>query len=205
MRDLLDKIGESGPLTAMGVSYGGPIALDLAAIDSRIERVVLVASSPALSQNNGIARILVKSGILHPLMKAVYRNFLGKLSPAYPDFDPAYDVSSPNELVRMFMEGLKRTPKDRLDSFIYSLEATLDEAKASLAEDVTLPIPVLQVVGKTDEIWGSKLLPEYLERFPAYKQFIVPEGRIHKDVFLKPGAFYRALADSLRREFSNVQ
>jgi pimeloyl-ACP methyl ester carboxylesterase len=92
MHDLLDALGTTGPLTALGVSYGGPIALDLSAIDKRIERVVLVASSPALSQNNGVARLLVKSGVLRPMMKLVYRAYLGKLPPEYTDFDRAYDM-----------------------------------------------------------------------------------------------------------------
>lgn len=202
MHLLLDRLGEQGPLTAMGVSYGGPIALDLAAIDPRIDRVVLVASSPALSQNNGIAHLLLKSGVLRPLMKGGYRKFLGQLPPEYTDFDPAYDATRSTELVQMYTQALKRTPKDRLDSFLFSLEATLDEAKASLGEDVTLDIPVIQVIGQKDEIWGSTLLPAYLERFPKFRQYLVPEGRIHKDVFLKPGAFYRELARALRAEFS---
>jgi len=202
MAILLDGLGETGPLTAMGVSYGGPIALDLAAIDLRIERVVLVASSPALSQNNGIARVMLKTGFLSVLMKTVYRRFLGQLPPEYVDFDPAYDAKTSRELVKMFTEALKRTPKDRLDSFIYSIEATLDEANASLAEDVTLHVPVLQIIGQRDEVWGSKLLPAYLERFPAYRQIIVPEGRIHKDVFLKPVPFYQALVRGLSEALS---
>ncbi len=201
MRVLLDQLGESGPLTAMGISYGGPIALDLAAIDPRVERVVLVASSPALSQNNGATRFLLKSGILRTLMRAVYRGFVGQLPPGYTDFDPAYDARQPGELVKMFTEGLKRVPKDHLDSFLFALEATLDEAHASLGEDVCLSIPVIQVIGKRDEVWGSAVLSEYLERFPQFRQYVVAEGRIHKDVFLKPLAFQTRLEEALCAEF----
>jgi pimeloyl-ACP methyl ester carboxylesterase len=198
MRDLLDAMGEAGPLTALGVSYGGPIALGLAAIDMRIERVVLVASSPALSQNNGVARLLIKSGVLRPMMKLVYRAYLGKLPPEYTDFDRAYDMRQSRDLVNIFLDAVKRTPREHMDSFIYALEATLDEANANLDAGVALDIPVVQVIGQRDEVWGSSVLPQYKERFPHFRQYIVPEGRIHKDVFLKPGAFYSALAAALR-------
>ena len=201
MSALLNALNERGPLTAMGVSYGGPIALGLAALDNRIERVVLVASSPSLSQNNGIARFLLKSGMLSILMKSVYRRFLGQLPPEYVDFDPAYDAKTSGELIKMFTESLKRTPKDRLQSFIYSIEATLEEANASLDRDVRLSIPVIQVVGSRDEVWGSHLLTEYLQRFPNFRQYLVPEGKIHKDVFLKPLAFQQVLTRALREEF----
>ncbi|HEX2981369.1 MAG TPA: alpha/beta hydrolase, partial [Anaerolineaceae bacterium] len=205
MKNLLDRLDKNGPLTAMGISYGGPIALGLAAIDPRIERVVLVASSPALSQNNGIARFLLHSGILHLLMKTVYRNFLGKLPPTYTDFDPAYDARGSSELVRIFTDALKRTPKEQLDSFLFSLEATLDEAHASLADDIRLSIPVIQIIGKRDEVWGSELLPAYLERFPRFQQYQVNEGKIHKDVFLKPLAFQQKMEEALQAEFETTQ
>lgn len=197
MARMLNALQETGPLTAMGVSYGGPIALELAGLDPRMERVVLVASSPNLNQNNGIARFLLKSGILRPLMKSSYRANLGKLPPQYPDFDPAYDARRPGELVKMFTDALKHTPRDRMDSMIYSLEATLEEASASASSDLKLDLPVLQVIGEKDEIWGSDLLAEYRVRFPHFRQYRVVGGRIHKDVFLKPDLFYNQLAAAL--------
>jgi hypothetical protein len=96
------------------------------------------------------------------------------------------------------LEAVKRTPREHMDSFIYALEATLDEANANLDAGVTLDIPVVQVIGHSDEVRGSTLLPQYKERFPQFQQYIVPEGRIHKDVFLKPGAFHTALVAALR-------
>jgi len=86
-------------------------------------------------------------------------------------------------------------------SFIYSIEATLEEANASLDRDVQLSVPVIQVVGSRDEVWGSHLLSEYLQRFPNFRQYLVPEGAIHKDVFLKPLAFQQVLTRALREEF----
>jgi pimeloyl-ACP methyl ester carboxylesterase len=200
MRVLLDQFDSREPLTALGVSYGGPIALNLAAIDPRIERVVLVASSPALSQNNGVARLLLQSGALRPLMKLVYQRYLGKLPPGYTDFDPAYDMMRSRDLVKIYLDAVKRTPRDHMDSFLYALEATLDEAHAGLNEAVSLAIPVIQVIGQKDEVWGSALLAEYQVRFPQFRQYVVPEGHIHKDVFLKPGTFYQVLAAALRQE-----
>jgi len=197
MQRVLDALQINQPITAMGVSYGGPIALDLAAIDSRIERVVLVASSPTLSSNNGIARFLLKTGLLKMMLNLSSTMYLGKLPPAYADFDSAYEATSQRQLVQAYLEGLKRTPKTYKTSFQYALEATLDESQAGLDENITLNIPVIQIIGEKDEVWGSDLLPEYLQRFPDYKQYRVTGGLIHKDVFLKAELFQKVLETAL--------
>ncbi|MEW6181483.1 MAG: alpha/beta fold hydrolase [Chloroflexota bacterium] len=197
MRRLLDALEITQPVTAMGISYGGPIALDLAALDSRVERVVLVASSPTLSANNGIARFLLKTGLLKVMLNLSSAMYLGKLPPAYTDFDPAYDATSQRHLVQAYLEGLKRTPKTYKTSFQYALEATLDESKAGLDENINLDIPVIQIIGEKDEVWGSELLPEYLQRFPQFKQYRVSGGVIHKDVFLKAALFQKVLETAL--------
>lgn len=197
MQRLLDALEISHPITAMGISYGGPIALDLAALDSRIERVVLVASSPTLSSNNGIARFLLKTGLLKMMLNLSSAMYLGKLPPAYTDFDHAYDATSQRQLVQAFLEGLKRTPKTYKTSFQYALEATLDESKAGLDENITLNIPVIQIIGEKDEVWGSEVLPEYLQRFPQFKQYRVTGGFIHKDVFLKAELFQKVVETAL--------
>lgn len=197
MRAILDGLQIDQPITAMGVSYGGPIALDLAALDPRVERVVLVASSPTLSSNNGVAHFLLKSGLLKLILNLSSAAYLGKLPPAYTDFDPAYDATSQKELVQAYLEGLKRTPKTYRQSFQFALEATLDESKASLDEHITLTVPVIQVIGEDDEVWGSQVLPEYLQRFPNYVQYKVPGAHIHKDVFLQAHLFQPVLEKAL--------
>ncbi|NMC53172.1 MAG: alpha/beta hydrolase [Chloroflexi bacterium] len=202
MHALLNELNLKDAITAMGVSYGGPIALNLAAIDKRVERVVLVASSPCLSANNGIARFLLKTGLLKLMVNLMMNRYLGKLPPSYTDFDPAYDAKSQRELVKAYTEGLKRTPKENRDSMCYALESTLDESQASPNESISLDIPVIQVVGESDEVWGSLLHADYLRRFPKYRQVIVSGGRIHKDVFLKPDLFQNKLEEALRMEFS---
>lgn len=202
MRRLLDCLNITGPLTAMGISYGGPIALGLAHLDARIERVILVASSPALSAVNGMARWMLKTGLLRRLMTQTYKRNLGKLPPAYVDFDACHEMHSPGQLVKLYTQGLQRTSRDRLGSLLYALEATLDEAQSNLPDDVRLSIPVIQVVGERDEVWGSRLAPEYINRFPRYRQYIVPGARVHKDCMFKPEPFYRTLSMALRHEFN---
>lgn len=204
MQRLLDALEISHPITAMGISYGGPIALDLAALDSRIERVVLVASSPTLSSNNGISRFLLKTGLLKMMLNLSSAMYLGKLPPAYTDFDPAYDATSQRQLVQAFLEGLKRTPKTYKTSFQYALEATLDESKAGLDENITLNIPIIQIIGEKDEVWGSEVLPEYLQRFPQFKQYRVTGGFIHKDVFLKAELFQKVVETALNECLNDI-
>ena len=200
MRLLLEQLNITGPITALGISYGGPIALGLAHLCPQVERVVLVASSPSLAENSGISRLLLKSGLLRAGMKLAYRRFLGKLPQAYVDFDACHDLRKPTALVGLFTEALKRTPRSRLDSLIYALEATLDTAQCSLPDDVQLSVPVIQVVGERDEVWGGRIAPRFIARFPRYRQYIVPGARIHKDALLKPAAFYGKLAEALKRD-----
>lgn len=92
MKTLLDVLGERETLTAMGVSYGGPIALTLAHIDSRVERVALIASSPTLRQVGGLAKFLVKTVLMPLVFRAVYLGKLGTLEPEYPDQDAVYET-----------------------------------------------------------------------------------------------------------------
>jgi hypothetical protein len=69
-----------------------------------------------------------------------------------------------------------------MDSFFYAREGTLDEANASLDDADSLATLVIQVSGQKDEVWGSARLETYKARFPRFHQYVVPEGRIHKDV-----------------------
>ncbi len=204
MRSLLNALEVDHPITAMGVSYGGPIALDLAAIDPRVERVILVASSPTLSSNNGIARFLLKTGLLKLILNISTTLYLGKLPPAYTDFDPAYDATSQRQLIQAYLEGLKRTSISYKSSFQHALEATLDESKAGLDENITLNIPVIQIIGEKDEVWGSQLPQAYLQRFPKFQQYRVSGGLIHKDVFLKAKLFQEVLENALRECLNDV-
>lgn len=200
MRAILDRLDIPGPLTALGISYGGPIALTLAQTDPRIERVVLVASSPTLNEVNGAARFLLKTGLLTAIMKVNLKLNLGKLPPQQVDFDPAYDASSPLALVRLYNEALKRTPKQYLNSMLYALQATLDPANASIPQDSSLPVPVIQIIGEGDEVWGTQIPDSFRQRIPNFSRYHVAGATIHKHCLLKPAPFYEKLALALREQ-----
>lgn len=204
MLRLLDELGVQGPLTAMGVSYGGPIALALAYLDPRVDRAVLIASSPTLSQTSPYTTFLIKSGLLRKFLLFMFRRNVGKLPPGYVDFDPAYEASSPKDMSTIFFESLKRQPASRLESLVLEIESTLDRENSSIPEEVQLEIPVLQAIGEKDEIWGSDMPEQYLQRFPNFRRKVVAGARRHKDVFLKSLPFYEAAAQLLREEQEQV-
>lgn len=200
MKLLLDAMGASGPITAIGASYGGPIALELAHIDSRVERVVLVAASPTLLQTKGIIKFLVDSGIYKRMMSLVFKMYVGKKDPMYFDMDSAYDRPV-SEYKKIFVEGLQHTPKDRLESLLIETESLFDKANMSVSEDVKLDIPVLQIIGDRDEVWGCEMPEEYMKNYPKLKRAII-KGAIHKDVFFKADMFYEETARLLREDYA---
>ena len=103
---LLDAQGETGPLDVMGISYGGPIALTLAAMDDRVRRAILFASSPAM-HFSWPWNWLIGSGLVPWVMKFMYRREIGKAEPRYPDLDIAYEKSSQRE----DWEAYKKSPQ----------------------------------------------------------------------------------------------
>jgi len=204
MRAMLDELGEKGPITAMGVSYGGPIALELASIDSRVERVVLIASSPTLRQASGLAGFLARTGLLTMLMKKAVLSQIGKLPPEYPDLDPAYDARKQSDLVKIYTRALQSTPVEYRDSLLFAQQATLDPTNASISGDYKLDVPVIQVIGEGDEVWGTEIPVEYQARFPNWRRYVVPSAKIHKDVFLKPDTYQSVISQALGENLGTV-
>ena len=58
MKALLNTLDIYENITVIGISYGGPIAIELASIDSRVEEIILMASSPSLREVKGIQGFL---------------------------------------------------------------------------------------------------------------------------------------------------
>lgn len=197
MKALLEAMGVVGPVSALGISYGGPIALTLAAQDPRIDLVGLVASSPTLKQLAQPLRFFMGSGILPAVTRGVLRRTVGRSSPADVDYDAAYDAARVRDLTPLFLAGMKSTPADRLDSLLLDYTSTLDPSNASIPEEVRLAIPVVQVIGERDEVWGSELPSAYVSRFPQLLRVVIP-GAVHKDVFPRAAEFYEALASGVR-------
>jgi hypothetical protein len=98
----------------------------------------------------------------------------------------------------LYLDALRRTPADRTEPLIPGLETTPDPENASVPDGIELEIPVLQVIGERDEVWGSAMPEELARRFPNLKRTTVPGARRHKDVFFRARAFYEALTSLLR-------
>ncbi|PKP21445.1 MAG: hypothetical protein CVU04_01650 [Bacteroidetes bacterium HGW-Bacteroidetes-20] len=191
MKELLDSIGHHEKITAIGISYGGPIAIELAAIDPRVEEVILMASSPSLKEVKGIQGFLYRTHLLEKITKFFYKKNLGKLTAEYPDFEKVYDLKNSKELTKFFIKAINHTDKKMLDSIMLQNASTLDQNNSSISPDINLDIPIFQVIGSKDEIWETDVF-EYKERFTNIKNFII-DGEKHKGVILNASLFYEGL------------
>lgn len=194
MRGLLDAMGISGKVTAIGVSYGGPIALTLAAIDSRVDEVMLVASSPSLRPARGLAGFLYRRGLLERLVKSVYSKSIGTMETAYPDFDGAYDASGVSGLKKLFMDAIRRIDRSRLNSLLLENASTCALQNAAVDARLHVGVPVYRVIGTRDETWEVDTASRYDGQIPLMKSAYIP-GAGHKDVFFRAEAFYTALCE----------
>lgn len=192
MQALLDAMGVHGSITAMGISYSGPIALTLAAIDPRVNRVILVASSASLRSAKGLKGFLYRTNLLKPIIAAVYGKLVGSLPPSSADFDPIYDASSPTELKAIFMDAIKSTPKERLESLLLENASTLDLSNQSIPENLEISVPVLKVIGELDEIWQVEEDASIAARIPHLKTVIIQKAK-HQDCFFRADEFYQAI------------
>ncbi|MFO7636013.1 MAG: alpha/beta hydrolase [Clostridia bacterium] len=191
MSGLLDTLGINGKVTVLGISYGGPIALELAAMDNRIDEVILMASSPSLKEVKGIQGFLYRHGFLEKITRIFYKKTLGKSPVEYPDFEKVYDLETNRDLTNYFVDAIKKTDPALLESLMFQNASTLDQKNNGVAENFTLDLPIYQIIGTKDEIWETDL-KGYESRFPNIKSYHV-EGEKHKGVILNAGPFYQGL------------
>jgi len=201
MKGLLDALGINEKITAIGLSYGGPIALTLANIDNRIDEVILMASSPSLEEVKGFRGFLYKYNILEPIVKIFYKLNLGKEKPRYPNFENVYDLENEKDIMKLFTDAMKHTDKKMYQSLILQNASTLDKNNSSITKDIKLNIPIYQVIGEQDEIWETDI-SSYKKRFPNLISTKI-SGENHKGCLLKAGEFYEALLKIYRREDLN--
>ena len=193
MKALLDKMEIEGDVTVLGLSYGGPIAIELASMDSRIKEVILVASSPSLKDVNGLRGILYRSNLLEKISTSYYKKNLGKLPATYPDFENVYELKSNKELTEYFVHCIKQTDSKMLESIVFQNKSTLDQSNNGISDGFNLDIPIYQVIGSKDEIWETDII-SYKKRFSSLKTKII-DGYEHKDAILKADLFYNALLE----------
>ena len=205
MNALLDALGIEGPLDVLGLSTGGPIALTLAHLDDRVQLVALISSSPTLKQIAWPWNWLIDIGLVPAVMKWMFRREIGKAEPKYVDYDFMYDWENPTRRERWqrFLDVLRHTPEERLDSVMYEFNTTLKPSNAEIPEDVRLDIPVLQVIGTEDETWGSEMPEKYRERFTDLRRQLIP-GADHGDALTRSDEFHAVFAKMLKAERENL-
>ncbi|WMJ83308.1 alpha/beta hydrolase [Oscillospiraceae bacterium LTW-04] len=198
MKGLLDALGIKEKVTAIGLSYGGPIALTLASIDHRIDEVILMASSPSLDEAKGFSGFLYSHNMLEPVVKIFYKLNLGKKELRYPNFENVYDVESEKDLIKLFTDAIKQTDKKMYESLIFQNASTLDKNNSSITKDISLDIPIYQVIGEQDEIWETDI-SSYKKRFPNLISTKI-SGANHKASLIRASEFYEAFLKIYRME-----
>lgn len=193
MKALLDTLNIEGKISAIGLSYGGPIAIELADIDDRVNEIILMASSASLKKVKGFRGIIYKSNLLERITRSFYKRNLGKLDPKYPDFESVYDLKNNKELTKFFVDAINHTDSKMLDSLMLQNASTLDHSNSAISSDIKLGIPIFQIIGSKDEIWETDM-SSYQNRFTNIKSFTV-EGESHKGVILRAEKFYKGLLE----------
>jgi pimeloyl-ACP methyl ester carboxylesterase len=191
MKALLDKLDIHEKITAIGISYGGPIAIELAGLDSRVDEIILMASSPSLKSVKGIQGFLYRTKLLEKITTSFYKKNLGKLPVEYPDFEKVYDLKNNSELTKYFVKAINHTDKQMLESLMMQNASTLDQNNSAISPDIKLDVPIYQIIGSNDEIWETDI-SEYRNRFSKIENYMV-EGEKHKGVILNASLFYEGL------------
>lgn len=194
LKRLLDFLNAEGPVTAIGVSYGGPVALYLASMDKRIDKVILAASSPTLKHASGFTGLMIRTGLLSGLLNVIFYLFVGRGNPRLTHQDEVYDAKNVLTYAKVFISTLIHSPREMVNSYRLQARSFID--KSNLEADISLNIPVLQVIGDKDEFWG-RYLPDDLKRNYPYLKRVVLKNAGHKAAFLRADEFLDAIEEFL--------
>ncbi|MCU7513867.1 MAG: alpha/beta hydrolase [Ignavibacteria bacterium] len=200
MKILLDEMKISEPLTVIASSYGGPIALILASIGKRIEKVILLGSSPMLTLTKGILEMPYSLGLIVPTIKLIIRLFTGRAgTKGYPDLDFVYDITSISGYIGAQIDILKKIKRSRISSMFLQAESVFHKENMSLPLDIKIEVPVIQVIGERDSVWERNIPAKYLKNMPFFHQVIIKDAS-HKDIFLKADEFLKGALEALSAE-----
>lgn len=189
MKLLLDKMEIPGTVTAIASSYGGPVALALASMDKRIEKVILLASSPILTLTKGTLSIPYRLGILVPAIKSIIKFFTGGRNyDGYVDLDFVYDIKSIPGYISAQIAILRKIKKSSIQSMMLQVDSVFREENMCLPLDIKVNVPVVQVIGSRDSVWEKNIPARYLKNMPMFHQAIIKEAS-HKDIFRRAGEF----------------
>lgn len=187
---LLDKLEITGALTLLAASYAGPIALNLAAIDSRISRVFLLASSPMLLITKGELGILHKMKLLVPVIKLILKLLTGRSQHQLDcvDLDFVYDISHPTGYIAAQVKILRQMKRSRLTSMLLQVDSVFKEENQEISKDIKIRIPVYQIIGSRDTVWQHTSPAKYSGNMKHFRQELIPNAR-HRDLFFRADEF----------------
>lgn len=186
---LLDVLKIDESITVIGSSYGGLISLMLASIDKKINKVILLSSSPTLANPSGLIKVLGHTGLLKIFLKLMLYIYLGRSKPAFIDQDEFYDLNDTVSFTKLAQKVLKHTDRKLLKSMLYKVDSLLDKNNLTIPEDMNLDIPVIQVIGEKDEFWGRDIPEKFKKTLPRLKRSVI-KGSSHKDLIQRAEEFH---------------
>lgn len=111
----------------------------------------------------------------------------------------AYEQRSLRDDWETYKQALNHTPADRLDSIMYEFKTNQLPEYTRIDDRVRVEKPVLRVIGSEDQTWGSDWPEKYQERFPDFRQIVVP-GADHKDAVREADRFLTKLVPFLESQ-----
>lgn len=191
MKLLLDEMKIKEPISIIAYSYGGPIALTLASMDRRIEKVTLIASSPILTITKESLSLPFRLGLLVPAIKFIIWLFTGRARyEPYVDLDFVYDLRSIPGYIRAQIRILMKMKRSMMKSMFLQARSVFLKENMSLRENIRLNVPVRQVIGSRDTVWEKNIPVKYLKNIPLFHQVII-HGASHKDIFFRAEEFLK--------------
>ncbi|MDP4191410.1 MAG: alpha/beta hydrolase [Bacteroidota bacterium] len=185
---LLNKLGYKKKIIALGASLGGPISMLLASKDSRITEVILLASSFRMNLTRGKFHYLYKTGVMLFFIKLALSLFTGNSDMHYVNMDFVYDKHNTLGLIVAQIKILRQLNKKHLRSFYFMAESAFNKMNMDITDRVKLSIPITQIIGSKDKVWGKNISQEELKQYPGFRQEII-KGAHHRDLFLRADEF----------------
>lgn len=198
MKLLLDVMDINEKITVIGASYGGLVSLLLADIDERVEKVILMGSSPTLQKASFGFRFTGKTGILKNILKFIVWVYAGKCPPKYVNQDEFYDLKTFREYRKMAVKILSHISRNELRSMYFKIDSLMDKQNYSIPPNIRMDIPIFQVIGENDEFWRKDIPDIYIKNFPLLSRSVIPQVS-HRDIILKADLFHNEVIRFLKK------
>lgn len=199
MKQVLNALEINEKISVIGSSLGGLVSLYLAGIDNRIERVILIGSSPTLLNASWAYKLAGGTGILKNLLKLAVWFYAGRYPHSYINQDEFYDLKDLKEYRKMAVKVFSHFNRNELSSIFFKIDSLVDIQNCYIPANIDLDIPIFQVIGEEDEFWGKDIPGIYIKNFPLLRRSVIPKAS-HRDIILKADQFHNEVIKFMKKE-----